>query len=91
MTTLFKNRLSIIAPAENVAGMILLAAAVGETVSFPVRLSANGAEPATHCGMSTVTTDKMFALLSRAMPFPDGIDEPAANALLDAMIMSRLT
>tara|TARA_Y100001956_G_C4080719_1_gene168323 strand:+ start:180 stop:506 length:327 start_codon:yes stop_codon:yes gene_type:complete len=64
---------------------------VGETVSFPVQLSADGTGPATHCGMSTVTTDRMFALLSRSVPFPEGIDEPAVNVLLDAMIMSRLS
>ena len=89
MTTLYVNRLAVIVPASNVEGMSQLAAVVGEIVSFPIPLSVSGAEPATHYGMSTVASNKMCALLTRAIPYPEDVDPAIADALLDTMELSR--
>jgi hypothetical protein len=75
--TAYTNRISFLAPVEHAAACNRAANALGRSgPNFSIRLSATGAEPATHLGGSTVETDLFLAAVAVSPELPAGLDAP---------------
>lgn len=84
MTPDHKHRVVFLAHVEHAEACNRAANALGRSGdNFTVRLSASGAEPATHLGGCTVETDPFLAAVDVAPGLPEGMPWPDDLGLSD--------